>query len=358
MTLTGAPGGLDRNSILKWLRENNENALVKLWQAANAVRRKYAGDEVHFRGLIEISNYCVRKCAYCGLRAGNEKLDRYRMTEGEILECARTAADFGYGTVVLQSGEDFGITRDWLTEVVKSIKTVTDLAVTLSMGERDYADIAAWREAGADRYLLKFETGDPDLYMKIHPEADGRAPDANERFRKLADLKKLGYECGSGIMIGIPGQSYESVADDILLFRSLDLDMIGVGPYLPHPDTPMGAGEFDLLPPDEQVPASELMTYKVMALTRLACPQSNIPATTALATLNKKLGRELGLMRGANVVMPNLTPPKYRIKYEVYPAKACIEETAPACHACLTARLEAIGRTPGGGTGSRKREIE
>lgn len=355
MTLEIAPGMLNKSAILDWLHEENEDRLEILWRAADKARIENVGSEVHFRGLIEISNYCNRKCAYCGIRTGNNNIERYRMTESEILDCVQSAVELGYGTVILQSGEDSGITRDWFGGVIRKVKSDTPLAVTLSLGEREYGDLAAWRDAGADRYLLKFETGDAILYSKIHPAASGDIATANERFRILADLKKLGYETGSGIMLGIPGQSYESVASDLLLFQTLDLDMIGVGPYLPHPDTPMGAGEFEPLPHGEQVPASEQMTYKVIALTRLLCPQSNIPATTALATLNKERGRELGLMRGANVVMPNLTPPKYRIKYEVYPDKACVTETAPACHACLSARLEAIGRTQGEGAGGRRR---
>ncbi len=355
MTHETAAGKLGKAAILEWLTEENEGKLVGLWNAADEVRRENVGDEVHFRGLIEIGNYCNRKCAYCGIRFGNANIERYRMTKSEIVDCAKLAAELGYGTVVLQSGEDPGIERKWMAGVIEKIKAETGLAVTLSLGEREFADLAAWKSAGADRYLLKFETGDSNLYSKIHPPATGESAEVNERLKILSQLKELGYETGSGIMLGIPGQSYESNADDLLLFKTLDLDMIGIGPYLPHPDTPMGAGEFKPLPPCEQVPASELMTYKVIALARLVCPHSNIPATTALATLNKERGRELGLARGANVVMPNLTPPKYRIKYEVYPGKACIAETAQACYACLSARLEVIGRTMGEGAGGRNR---
>ncbi len=343
---------LTRDEILGWLREETEARLESLWQMADEARRKHVGDAVHLRGLIEISNYCVRECGYCGLRAANRSLERYRMTAEEIMECVAAAVDFGYGTVVLQSGEDDGITRPWLADLVRRIKAETKLAVTLSMGERSDDDLAAWREAGADRYLLRFETSDPELYSLIHPSRPGRKSD---RFAILRTLRALGYEVGSGIMIGIPGQTYGSVADDIEAFRTLDLDMIGVGPYISHPATPLArhAGLRPILP-DQQVPNTELMTYKVLALTRLTRPDANIPSTTALATLNKASGRELGLSRGANVVMPNLTPPQYRTLYEIYPSKACLFETADDCRSCLRNRILSMGRAIGEGPGGRR----
>jgi biotin synthase len=342
---------LTRDDILRWLHEENESQLDELWRSADVVRRQTVGDAVHLRGLIEISNYCVRECGYCGLRAANRSLQRYRMTADEIMACVRQAVDFGYGTVVLQSGEDDGITRDWLTDVVRRIKTETQLAVTLSMGERSDDDLAAWRKAGADRYLLRFETSDSELYSLIHPSRPGRKSD---RFAILRTLRTLGYEVGSGIMIGIPGQTYESLANDIEAFRTLDLDMIGVGPYISHPATPLARhADLRAVPPDQQVPNSELMTYKVVALTRLVRPDANIPSTTALATLNRETGRELGLARGANVIMPNLTPPQYRTLYEIYPSKACLFETPDDCRSCLKNRILAIGRTTGGGPGPR-----
>ena len=343
----------ERAGILKWLREEDNARLEQLWAEADEVRRENVGDEVHLRGLIEISNYCCRQCGYCGIRAGNDTVERYRMTAGEILECARQAVKYKYGTVVMQAGEDYGIETDWLAEIVRRIKRETPLAVTLSLGERPDNDLAAWKEAGADRYLLRFETSDQELYELIHPKFGGGF---KNRLAVLDVLRKLGYEVGSGVMVGIPGQTYETLAGDIETFRSLDLDMIGVGPYISHPATPLGAGEWKRnIPPAEQAPNTELMTYKTVALTRLVCPQANIPSTTALATINKTNGRELGLTRGANIVMPNLTPVKYRALYEIYPAKACIDETSGQCRSCLYARINSIGRTVGKGQGSRKR---
>ncbi|MFZ1935452.1 MAG: radical SAM protein [Thermoguttaceae bacterium] len=384
---------MQRNEILDWLRESDPARLDDLWRLADQTRQEFVGGEVHLRGLIELSNYCVRLCGYCGLRAGNAALRRYRMSDDEVLQCVRKAVQFGYGTVVLQSGEDPELTRQRIAGLVRRIKADTALAVTLSLGERDDDELAAWREAGADRYLLRFETSNRALYERIHPprakepqqEQGGRhscLPGSAEplagrqeclphcssgrqerlphrRMAILATLARLGYEVGSGVMIGIPGQTYDDLADDIEWFARLDLDMIGVGPYLPHPDTPLA--DRDAWPPApdcQQVPASEEMTYKVIALTRLTCPRTNIPATTALATLNRHEGRELGLVRGANILMPNLTPTKYRALYEIYPDKACIAESGEACHHCLSGRIAALGRQVGQGRGdSPNREI-
>jgi len=344
---------LTKLEILNWLKESDLTQLQKLWHMADEVRKKNVGDEVHLRGLLEISNYCARSCAYCGLNVQNNALERYRMTADEILECAKQVVQFGYGTVVMQAGEDYGIQADWLAAIIRKIKQETPLAITLSLGERPVEDLKAWREAGADRYLLRFETSDSDLYKKIHPPLKVSEKE-NQRFEILNTLKQLGYEVGSGVMIGIPGQTYETLANDILLFSTLDLDMIGVGPYIVNPKTDLGSEKIESnLPKSEQVPNSELMTYKVLALTRLVCPDANIPSTTALATINTATGRENGLMRGANVVMPNVTPIKYREKYEIYPGKACQHEAASACNQCIKRRIMSLGRGIGKGQGNR-----
>lgn len=341
---------IDRAGILAWLRETDPTRLSRLYRRADAVRRDRVGDEVHLRGLVEISNHCVRRCAYCGIAAANDALPRYRMTKDEVLACAELAQRLGYGTVVLQAGEDYGLSRAWVSDVVRSIRSTSGLAVTLSLGERPDQDLAEWREAGADRYLLRFETSDPALYEAIHPSAPDRKSD---RLAILGRLSALGYEVGSGILVGIPGQTFESLASDILLFRDMALDMIGIGPYIPHPATPLGKGLFPSAPEGEQVAADEETTTKVIALSRLVRPDSNIPSTTALATLEPSWGRERGLLRGANVVMPNVTPPAYRALYEIYPGKACVSETAEECGSCLPNRIRMIGRVPGTGRGSR-----
>ncbi len=347
---------LSHEEILRRLRETDPARLEDLWEQADTVRREHVGDQVHLRGLVEISNHCVRLCGYCGIRGGNTSVDRYRMTEDEIVGCAREALAYGWGTTVLQAGEDPGLTREFISGVVRRIKAETGLAVTLSLGERSLEDVRAWREAGADRYLVRFETSDPALYRRIHPPGPGRRGDShpNDRLDLLRHLRDMGYEIGSGIMVGIPGQTYETVARDIETFRALDLDMIGIGPYIPHPGTPLGSGG-SAPPPTDQVPNDELMVYRAVAVTRMVCPEANIPSTTALATINKESGRELGLQRGANIVMPNLTPPKYRVLYEIYPDKACINETADMGRGRLVGRIESIGRSAGSGPGGRRR---
>jgi biotin synthase len=362
--------------VLTWLKEEEEWKLSFLWQEADRVRREHVGDEVHLRGLIELSNYCRRDCHYCGIR-GSREIERYRLSEAEVMDCVRTAQKLEYGTVVLQSGEDLGLTTDFVTDLVRHIKTETPLGVTLSLGERSREELAEWRAAGADRYLLKHETSDRELFRRIHPpveeerrvKSEERSSAPNQRVELLKQARALGYEIGSGVMVGIPGQSYESLADDIMLFRDLDLEMIGCGPFVPHPETPLGRLAPAESPKSEvrssnapdpspqcQVPATDLMTTKVVALTRLVCPDANIPSTTALATVNREHGRQLGLERGANVWMPNLTPLKYRALYEIYPGKAKVIDTAEKSHENLLATLERIGRVPGKGPGGRKRE--
>jgi biotin synthase len=276
------------------------------------------------------------------------------MNRDEIISAAGEAARLGYGSVVMQAGEDPGLTKTFVSELVREIKGATDLAITLSLGERDDEELRAWKEAGSDRYLLRFETSDPALYARIHPASPGRVSD---RFAQLERMRDMGYEIGTGVMVGIPGQSWETLAQDIDRFRYYDMDMIGVGPFLPSPRTVLGgpeASEF-YLDSERQVPNDELTTLKVVALARLVCPEANIPSTTALATIDPALGRELGLTRGANVVMPNVTPTKYRVLYEIYPGKACIHETALVCHRCMEKRIASIGRVLGKGPGDRRR---
>jgi len=345
---------MEHDEILAWLREVDEAKLDSLWARADAVRAAFVGPEVHFRGLIELSNHCIRHCQYCGISAAVGGVRRYRMREDEILACAEEAQSYGYGTVVLQGGEDPGLSQDFIAGLVRRIKERTGLAVTLSLGERQEEELRAWRDAGADRYLLRFETSDPELYRRIHPSRPGALPD---RIALLRQLGELGYEVGSGIMVGIPGQTWEILARDIEAFRALDLDMVGIGPFIPSERTPLGgalAEDLRLQAGDQQVPPDELHTLKVLALTRLVCPHAHIPSTTALATIDPEQGRELGLSRGGNIVMPNMTPPEYRVLYEIYPGKACIQETAGMCRACLSGRIHRIGRIPGKGAGGRR----
>lgn len=338
---------LSREHILGWLKETDPDQLKELFNWADEVRRENVGSDVHLRGLIEISNMCHCDCLYCGLRKSNKKVHRYRMSEDEILECVGKAVKYGYGTVVMQSGESMGFSAEEMAAIIRKIKSTTPLAVTLSLGERSREDYAFWKEAGANRYLLRLETSDTKLLGHIRPVSMYPS-----RIDALRILKEIGYETGSGIMIGIPGQTFESVANDILLFAQLDLDMIGIGPYIQHPDTPLPYETSTI--GDEQVPATEIMTLKAVALTRILCPQSNIPATTALGTINRESGREAALQAGANVVMPNLTQLKYRKLYEIYPGKMCVDESSDECNMCIKGRILSIGRTIGAGEGARK----
>jgi len=344
---------LDRAGVRAWLTEHDSAALDALWRRADQVRRSHVGNEVHLRGLIEVTNYCVRECAYCGIAACAGPLPRYRMTHDEILACARQGRDFGFGTVVLQGGEDPGVSRAFVAGVVRAIKRETGAAITLSLGERSDEDLRAWREAGADRYLLRFETTDLALYRRIHPNLSGTVSD---RFGRLLRMREMGYEIGTGVMVGVPGQTWDTLADDIWAFRGYDIDMIGIGPYLPSPRTPLAGalGQELAAAPGDQVPNDEPTTLKAMALTRLVCPDANIPSTTALSILDPSAGRANGLCRGANVIMPNLTPPEYRVLYEIYPGKAAVHETADVLADKATALIAGLGRTVGRGPGGRR----
>ena len=340
--------------ILSILINKSSDDFKLLYRRAREISKYYFGDKIHLRGLIEIGNICRGICFYCGIRTENRHIQRYRLTTEEILAAVAKAVEFRYGSVVLQAGEDGGMEADWMAKIVKKIKKM-GLAVTLSLGERDEKDYQLWRDAGADRYLLRFETSNRDLYNVIHPPLTNRKP--VDRIELLQKLRAMGYEIGSGVMIGIPGQTYEDLARDIELFRTLSLDMIGCGPYLPHPQTPLGNPEtcktinLPNIDPKDQVPATAEMAYKVIALARLVCPKANIPCTTAVATIDAHEGRKLGLQRGANVVMPNLTPIKYRKMYEIYPNKSAIYLTAEETHEAVMQTLHEIGRTPGTGRG-------
>ena len=345
---------LNIQSIRDWLLENDPDKLNRLWQMADDTRRSRVGADVWLRGLIEVSNNCARSCAYCGISDCAPNVERYRMGRDVILSSAKKAVEYGFGTVVLQGGEDPGLTGPWIADVVRSIKSETGLAITLSLGERCDTDLLAWREAGADRYLLRFETSDPELYKQIHPNLG----EQSNRFAQLERMRNMGYEIGTGVMVGIPGQTWDTLANDIWLFRHYDMDMIGIGPYVESPGTPLagalGASLKNAAGAD-QVPNDDLTTFKALALTRLICPLTNIPATTALATINPGGGRSNALQRGANVVMPNLTPPEYRVLYQIYPEKAGLHETADITREKIESQIKSLGRTIGRGPGTSPR---
>jgi biotin synthase len=320
---------LSKADICELLKLDDKQQLSILYSKADKIRKKYVGDEVHLRGLIEFSNYCINNCYYCGLRRDNKSIERYRMNHDEILETCSLAKNMGFRTIVLQSGDDPYYTAEIMESLIRQIKQNFDVAVTLSIGERKKADYECMYKAGADRFLLKFETSNRDLYAKMHPGLD-----FDHRIKILKWLKEIGYQTGSGIMVGLPGQSIEDLAEDILKFRDLDLDMIGIGPFVCHGGTPFAGsknGDVEL-------------TFKVIALTRIVTKNTHIPSTTAIATLWPNGGREQALSLGANVVMPNLTPIKYRSLYEIYPSKASADEVAEQTHDRIVKSIRSIGR--------------
>ena len=316
---------LSKDEIIALLLAGDAEA--ELFLAADRVRHEFVGDGVLLRGLIEFSSYCRRNCCYCGLRRDNLSARRFRLSDEEIFQLAEQARDFGYQTVVLQSGEDMAFTAARLAGITARIKEL-NLAVTLSIGERERADYEKIRAAGADRFLLRIETTDKAVYKFNNPGMSWE-----ERYRCLKDLKELGYEVGTGSLIGLPGQTVDSLADDILFFQEIDADMVGIGPLVPNADTPLGhaaAGDIKLV-------------LRMVALIRLLLPEANIPATTAMETVLPS-ARLLALQCGANVVMPNVTGGPEREKYALYPGKAEVADTPADCADKLDADLKKIGR--------------
>ncbi len=340
---------MTRGELLAWLRTRDPAALEQLWRRAEAVRREQVGEDVQLRGLVEVSNHCRRQCLYRGLRAANRAVRRYRMTADEVLACAGRARELGCGTLVLQAGEDEALPAAWVADLVRRVQAESGLAVTLSLGEREDHELGLWREAGAERYLLRFETSNRHLYDQVHPPLPGRRSD---RFAALRRLRAMGYEIGSGVMVGLPGQTWDDLAEDLEWFRRLDLDMIGVGPFVPHPATPLGRGP--RCSGAHQLPATATLACQVVALARLLCPRANIPATTALEALAGRRGWELALTRGANVIMPNVTPRAYRALYEIYPGKELPREAEAAGAPGPRERVQALGRTVGAGPGGSR----
>lgn len=274
-----------------------------VYERADTVRRESVGDVVHIRAIIEFSNICRRKCRYCGLNSTNSKAVRYRMSEKEILDTAAEAVAAGYRTIVLQSGEDPCFNKETMGRIVREIKAMGS-AVTLSCGELTREELEYLRNCGADRYLLKHETADPGLYGKLHP-----CGTLAERLRCLEDIYKLGYETGSGFMIGLPGQSLETIAEDLLLLEKIHCSMAGIGPFIPHPQTPLG-GEPE---------GSTELTKRAVALARLILPKANLPVTTSLGVVDQR-EKENAFACGANVIMKKVTPNPYKEAYEIYPA--------------------------------------
>ena len=302
---------------------------ARLAEAAVAVRREIYGDAVFTRGLIEISSFCKNDCLYCGLRRSNANAERYRLEPEEIMACAEEGYGLGFRTFVLQGGEDARFTTTVLGDIVSRIKArFPDCAVTLSMGERSRASYQALFDAGADRYLLRHETADPEHYARLHPAEMS----FNNRMRCLRDLREIGYQVGCGFMVGSPFQTAAALAKDLKFIETFRPDMCGIGPFIPHHDTPF-----------RDAPAGTMeLTLLLLSVIRLIHPPVLLPATTALGTIHP-MGREKGIQAGANVVMPNLSPVTVRKKYALYDNKICTGDESAQCRHCLERRMRAIG---------------
>ncbi|MDD4558174.1 MAG: [FeFe] hydrogenase H-cluster radical SAM maturase HydE [bacterium] len=314
---------------------DDEDIRRTLFEVADRVRHKSVGDAVYLRALVEFSNHCRNNCSYCGIRPGNRQVKRYRMEPEEIVEALAVAHRLNIGTAVLQSGEDLWYDTGKIVWMIREIKERYGMAVTLSLGERSYEDYQAFREAGADRYLLRHETSDPELYAGLHPGMT-----LQHRLCCLRQLKELGYQTGSGNMVGLPGQTCLSLAHDVAFIRDMGLEMAGIGPFIPAEDTPLSNAECGTLD----------VVLREVALLRLNSPLLMIPATTAVATLDPQ-GRQQALQCGANILMPNFTPLRYRERYRLYAGKACSNESFEQCIGSMFGMLSSIGRSVGKGPG-------
>lgn len=335
---------LERNDIINLLSITDSDLIEELRVAAENVLLNLRGKSVYFRGLVEFSNICASDCYYCGIRRSNHEVNRYSITREQILTAAKWCAKQGFGSIVLQSGErqDQNFI-DFVVEIVRDIKEETKseylphgLGITLCVGEQTKETYQRFFYAGAHRYLLRIESSSPEIFSSIHPPSQK----LESRIQCLNNLKEIGFLVGTGVMIGIPGQTIENLADDILFFQKIGADMIGMGPYIPHEQTPMAVYKEEL---NSKYESSFLLSLKMIAVTRLVLRDVNIAATTALQAL-KYDGREHGLRFGANVVMPQLTPQEFRKEYMLYENKPCIDENAEQCKNCLTKRIQSVGR--------------
>ncbi|EGD48360.1 Radical SAM domain protein [Ruminiclostridium papyrosolvens DSM 2782] len=320
---------LERSELLLILNNFNADMSEYLFDKARFVSKKHFGNSIYTRGLIEFTNFCKNDCYYCGISRSNPNADRYRLSMEEILSCCETGYELGFRTFVLQGGEDGYYSEDKVVEIIKGIKSAyPDCAITLSIGERSYEAYKRFFEAGADRYLLRHETATDEHYNKLHPAELS----LSERKQCLYNLKEIGFQVGTGFMVGSPFQTMENIAEDLLFLKEFKPHMIGIGPFIPHKDTRFlneKQGSLDL-------------TLLLIAILRLMNPKALIPATTALGTIDKN-GREMGIMAGANVVMPNLSPVSVRKKYSLYDNKICTGEEAAECRFCLQNRMQKIG---------------
>lgn len=329
---------LNHSEIVEMLSSKGE-AYQQLLDRALSTKLEYLDNKVHLRGLIEYSSVCTKNCLYCGLRSHNSRASRYTMTDEEVLSCAQQAMDLHYGSVAIQCGErtDRAFT-DSITRLVRAIKELSHgtLGITLSCGEQSHEVYQQWFEAGAHRFLLRIESSNRELYYKIHPTDDKHS--FERRLRCIESLKQIGYQTGSGVMIGLPFQTIHHLADDLLFFQSSELDMVGMGPFIPHPDTPLWQYRNDIPSVEDRVG----LTLRMIAVLRLLMPEINMVSATANRTLMPN-GRTLAIKAGANVIMPNLSPSDYRSSYTIYPNKQCADETYSRCASDLDIQMSSIG---------------
>jgi len=335
---------LSKADIITLLKANKEDA-VKLFEKALEVKTKTVGNNVYFRGLVEFSNICEKDCFYCGIRKSNTNFEKYNLTDTEIIEAAEFAYNENYGSLVLQSGElksEYFSKR--IEDLLKKIKLISNnkLGITISLGEQSEETYIRWFNAGAHRYLLRIESSNRELYYKIHP--NNKKHNFEERIDCLKFLKNIGYQTGTGVMIGLPFQTYEDLANDLFFMKELDVDMCGMGPYIEHVDTPLFQYKDELMPLKERFH----LTLKMIAILRIIMPDINIAAATALQAIDP-LGREKAMRIGANIIMPNITPGKYRDDYSLYQNKPCTDEEAADCKNCLEARITIAGSEIGYG---------
>jgi biotin synthase len=333
---------LTKKDIIVLLSVNQEDSKL-LFEKSETIKKEYVGNKVYFRGLIEFSNRCEKNCDYCGIRAGNDKVARYNLSDKEILDAARFAYDNHYASVVLQSGEIANeVFSRRIEMLVNEMKRFSDgkLGITLSLGEQEEDTYLRWFEAGAHRYLLRIEASNPELYRKIHPQ--NQKHDFTTRLQCLQSLRNIGYQVGTGVMIGLPFQTVGDLADDLLFLKAFDIDMVGMGPYIEHPETPMYRYRDLLLPKQERF----FLALKMIAVLRILMQDINIAAATALQAIDP-MGREKAIKIGANIIMPNITPGVYRNNYNLYENKPCVDENPDDCTQCLEARISMTGNTIG-----------
>lgn len=331
-----------KEDLVTLLQVKGENK-KELFKYASVVKNVEVGNKVYFRGLVEYSNICSKDCFYCGVRLSNKNIEHYQVNDEEVIQAAQFAYEQGFASMVIQSGERSDkVFSKQLEKLIKEIKRIGDgsLGITLSCGEQSKETYKKWFDAGAHRYLLRIETSNKELYYKIHP--NNKKHNFQKRIQSLYDLKEVGYQVGTGVMIGLPFQTLEDLANDLLFFKELDIDMAGMGPYIEHKQTPLYEHRDTLLPLKERFQLS----LKMVALLRILMKDINIAATTAMQTIDPE-GREKAILVGANVIMPNLTPLKYREDYLLYEDKPCIDEEADACKNCLEARIHRTGNEIG-----------